>query len=142
MSGNECKTTFRDVALALLRVAIGWHFLYEGCWKLMQEEGWSCASYLSAAQGPIAPLFKWMASQGWIVATGNWAVQLGLVAIGLSLISGVLARLAALAGIALMAMFYCCQPPEPFATAMSGATGASSSWSATRSRRSASCWWR
>ena len=123
MSENESKTTFRDVALTLLRVAIGWHFLYEGCWKLMQEEGWSCASYLSAAQGPIAPLFKWMASQGWIVATGNWAVQLGLVAIGLALISGILARVASLFGIALMAMFYCCQPPEPFATAMSGADG-------------------
>lgn len=123
MTGNESKTTFRDVALTLLRVAIGWHFLYEGCWKLMQEEGWSCASYLGAAQGPIAPLFKWMASQGWIVATGNWAVQLGLVAIGLALISGILARAASLFGIALMAMFYCCQPPEPFATAMSGADG-------------------
>ena len=123
MSENESKTTFRDVALTLLRVAIGWHFLYEGCWKLMQEEGWSCASYLNAAQGPIAPLFKWMASQGWIVATGNWAVQLGLVAIGLALISGILARVASLFGIALMAMFYCCQPPEPFATAMSGADG-------------------
>ncbi len=123
MTGNECKTTFRDVALTLLRVAIGWHFLYEGCWKLMQKDGWSCLSYLSAAQGPLAPLFKWMASQGWIVATGNWAVQLGLVAIGLALISGVLARVASLFGIALMAMFYCCQPPEPFATAMSGADG-------------------
>ena len=123
MTGNESNTTFRDVALTLLRVAIGWHFLYEGCWKLMQEEGWSCASYLGAAQGPIAPLFKWMASQGWIVATGNWAVQLGLVAIGLALIAGILARVASLFGIALMAMFYCCQPPEPFATAMSGADG-------------------
>ncbi len=123
MSETERKTTFRDVALTLLRVAIGWHFLYEGCWKLMQEEGWSCALYLGAAQGPIAPLFKWMASQGWIVATGNWAVQLGLAAIGLALISGILARVASLFGIALMAMFYCCQPPEPFATAMSGADG-------------------
>ncbi len=123
MTGNESKTTFRDVALTLLRVAIGWHFLYEGCWKLMQKDGWSCLSYLSAAQGPIAPLFKWMASQGWIVATGNWVVQLGLVAIGLALISGILARVASLFGIALMAMFYCCQPPEPFATAMSGADG-------------------
>ena len=39
MSENGSKTTFRDVALTLLRVAIGWHFLYEGCWKLMQKDG-------------------------------------------------------------------------------------------------------
>ena len=111
------------VAVQLLRMAVGWHFLYEGGWKLMQSDGWSCMSYLGAAQGPLAPLFRWMAAHGWIVAAGDWAVQLGLVAIGLALITGVLARVAALFGIALMAMFYCCQPPEPFAAAMSGADG-------------------
>jgi len=109
--------------VAVLRIAIGWHFLYEGLWKLMQTDGWSCVSYLGAAQGPLAPVFKWMASQGWIVAMGDWSVMLGLVAIGLSLMSGVLSRIAALFGIALMAMFYCCQPPEPFAEAFSGADG-------------------
>ena len=117
------KTSALDVALQLLRMAVGWHFLYEGCWKLMQADGWSCLSYLNAAQGPLAPVFTWMAGQSWLVATGNWAVQIGLVAIGLSLITGVLARIAALGGIALMAMFYCCQPPEPFAAAFSGADG-------------------
>ena len=111
------------VAVQLLRIAIGWHFLYEGGWKLMQQEGWSCLSYLNAAQGPLAPVFKWMAGQPWIVTSGDWAVQIGLVAIGLSLMTGVLARIAALFGIALMVMFYCCQPPEPFASAISGADG-------------------
>ena len=111
------------VFVAVLRLVIGWHFLYEGLWKLMQPEGWSCASYLNASQGPLAAIFTWMASQGWIVVVGDWAVMLGLVAIGLSLLSGVLSRVAALFGIALMTMFYCCQPPEPFAEAFSGADG-------------------
>ena len=119
VESSGCHATF----VAVLRIAIGWHFLYEGLWKLMQTDGWSCVSYLGAAQGPLAPIFKWMASQGWIVAMGDWSVMLGLVAIGLSLMSGVLARVAALFGIALMAMFYCCQPPEPFAEAFSGADG-------------------
>ena len=123
----EGKTTesggWNAVFVAVLRIAIGWHFLYEGLWKLMQSEGWSCASYLGASQGPLAPVFKWMAAQGWIVVVGDWAVMLGLVAIGLSLLSGVLSRVAALFGIALMAMFYGCQPPEPFAEAFSGADG-------------------
>ena len=117
------KTSALDIALLLLRIAIGWHFLYEGCWKLMQKDGWSCLSYLNAAQGPLAPLFKWMAGLPWLVTTGDWAVQIGLVVIGVSLITGACARLTALGGIALMAMFYCCQPPEPFATAFSGADG-------------------
>ena len=109
--------------MTLLRWLIGWHFLYEGLWKLFQAKGWSCFSYLDGAQGPLAGLFKWICSQGWLVAIGDWAVMLGLVAIGLSLITGVLSRLAAVFGILLMAMFYAAQPPEPFATAMSGADG-------------------
>ncbi len=117
------KASALDVALLLLRIAIGWHFLYEGCWKLMQESGWSCLSYLNAAQGPLAPLFTWMAGLPWLVTTGDWAVQVGLVVIGVSLVTGACARFTALGGIALMAMFYCCQPPEPFATAFSGADG-------------------
>lgn len=120
---ESTRTSARNVALQLLRMAVGWHFLYEGCWKLMQQDGWSCLSYLNAAQGPLAPVFTWMAGQGWLVTAGDWAVQIGLVAIGLALVTGVLARIAALFGIALMAMFYCCQPPEPFATAVSGADG-------------------
>ena len=119
----KTKIDVRAAAFALMRMAIGWHFLYEGLWKLMQSDGWSCQSYLASSQGPLAPVFSWMASQGWLVAVGDWSVMLGLVAIGLSLVTGVLPRVAALFGIALMAMFYCCQPPEPFAEAFSGADG-------------------
>ena len=123
MSGSAESSRWNAVFVAILRIAIGWHFLYEGLWKLMQTEGWSCASYLNASQGPLASIFQWMASQGWIVAAGDWTVMIGLIAIGLSLMSGILSRVAALFGIALMAMFYCCQPPEPFAEAFSGADG-------------------
>jgi len=120
---NMSKTNASAVALQLVRWLIGWHFLYEGVWKLLQAKGWSCLSYLDNAQGPLAALFKWMASQGWLVAIGDYAVMWGLVLIGISLITGVLSRLAAFFGILLMAMFYSAQPPEPFATAFSGADG-------------------
>lgn len=117
------KTGLMTIVVHVLRFVVGWHFLYEGVWKLMQKGGWSCLSYLDNAQGPLAGLFKWMASQGWIVSVGDWAVMLGLTLIGLSLITGVLARVASFFGILLMLMFYSAQPPEPFATAMSGADG-------------------
>lgn len=120
---QEAESKVSAGLLVALRWAIGWHFLYEGCWKLLQSDGWSCVSYLSVSQGPLAPVFVWMSKQAWLVAIGDWSVMLGLVAIGLGLITGVFARLAAVFGIALMAMFYCCQPPEPFATAFSGADG-------------------
>ena len=113
----------KTVLMHILRIMVGWHFLYEGVWKLMQNGQWSCLSYLDGAQGPLAGLFKWMASQGWLVAMGDYAVMGGLTLIGLSLITGVLARVASVFAILLMAMFYAAQPPEPFATAMSGADG-------------------
>ena len=112
-----------ETALQVLRWLIGWHFLYEGVWKLFQAKGWSCLSYLDGAQGPLAGLFTWMAGQGWLVAFGDQAVMWGLVLIGLALITGVFARAAAVFGMLLMAMFYCAQPPEPFAAAVSGADG-------------------
>src|SRR4029453_4891291 len=54
------------VSLVLLRTLIGWHFLYEGYYKLVlpawsasgQPLGhWSAAGYLRAATGPLAGAF-------------------------------------------------------------------------------------
>ena len=36
----------KTMVMTLLRMLIGWHFLYEGLWKLMQPGGWSAASDL------------------------------------------------------------------------------------------------
>ncbi len=40
----------------LLRIAIGWHLAYEGCWKLRQDH-WTAEGYLLASTGPLRPLF-------------------------------------------------------------------------------------
>ncbi|MBI2824675.1 MAG: DoxX family membrane protein [Planctomycetia bacterium] len=44
------------IALVLLRVTIGWHFLYQGIWKL-QTPAFSSAGFLSQAKGPLAEHF-------------------------------------------------------------------------------------
>lgn len=48
------------VGLVLLRLAIGWHFLFEGLEKLTSDS-WSSAGYLREASGPLAPLYWWLA---------------------------------------------------------------------------------
>mgnify|MGYP007059383587 CR=1 FL=1 len=48
------------VALVLLRVAIGWHFLYEGLWKKDVVPAFSSEGYWRAAKGPLAPLYQRM----------------------------------------------------------------------------------
>lgn len=42
--------------MVLLRIAIGWHFVYEGAWKLMQDD-WRATGYLQASSGPLRSLF-------------------------------------------------------------------------------------
>jgi hypothetical protein len=46
--------------LVLLRVAVGWHFFYEGWWKLKSGGAFSSTPYLMAATGPLDYVFHWM----------------------------------------------------------------------------------
>lgn len=47
--------------LVLVRISIGWQFLYEGLWKHRSQSTanpWSAEGYLSNAQGPLRPVFQ------------------------------------------------------------------------------------
>jgi uncharacterized membrane protein YphA (DoxX/SURF4 family) len=49
--------------LVLLRIAIGWQFLYEGLWKLntlSSAKPWTSAGYLRAARGPLRNVYRRM----------------------------------------------------------------------------------
>jgi uncharacterized membrane protein YphA (DoxX/SURF4 family) len=46
--------------LVLLRVVIGWHFLFEAAEKF-KTDTWSAEGYLREAAGPLAPAFRWLA---------------------------------------------------------------------------------
>jgi uncharacterized membrane protein YphA (DoxX/SURF4 family) len=49
------------VLVVLLRIAIGWHLLYEGLWKYDQLDTvrpWSAEGYLRNAQGPFRDYFR------------------------------------------------------------------------------------
>jgi uncharacterized membrane protein YphA (DoxX/SURF4 family) len=49
--------------LVLLRMAIGWQFLYEGLWKLntfSSAKPWTSAGYLRAARGPLRDVYRGM----------------------------------------------------------------------------------
>ncbi|MDR1491558.1 MAG: hypothetical protein LBT05_02375 [Planctomycetaceae bacterium] len=45
------------VAVALLRITVGWHFFYEGCWKVDPKNEFSAIPFLGLAKGPAAALF-------------------------------------------------------------------------------------
>ena len=107
---NIKYTNWQVSALVILRVLIGWHFLYEGLVKVVNPN-WSAASFLLAAQGPLANLFKSMASNPTILSTVDFCNQWGLVLAGLSLMVGLLSRWACIGGMALLFMYYISNPP-------------------------------
>jgi thiosulfate dehydrogenase [quinone] large subunit len=98
------------VAIVLLRVAIGWHFLYEGVAKL-QKPSWSAAGYLQQSKGVLAELFKWMAASPNVLEYVNPLNMWGLTLIGLGLILGCFTRLSAAAGMLIVLMYYLANPP-------------------------------
>lgn len=96
--------------IVVLRVLIGWHFLYEGLSKLTTP-GWSAAGYLNQSRGPFAGLFRWMAADPNVLANVNLLNKWGLTAIGLGLILGCFTRTAAVSGLVVILLFYLCNPP-------------------------------
>jgi len=98
------------ISITVLRIIIGWHFLYEGIAKLTSTS-WSAAGYLTQARGPLSGLFRWMAAEANVLANVNLLNKWGLTAIGLGLILGCFTRLAAASGILVVLLFYLCNPP-------------------------------
>jgi thiosulfate dehydrogenase [quinone] large subunit len=100
----------QTTALVVLRVLIGWHFLYEGLSKLMNP-AWSAAGFLKQARGPLAGMFQGMAADAATLANVNLMNKWGLTAIGLGLLLGCFTRTAAASGIVVLLLFYFCNPP-------------------------------
>ena len=98
------------LAITVLRVFIGWHFLYEGIAKL-SSPSWSAAGYLKQARGPFAGLFKSLAAQPDLLANADLITMWGLTLVGVLLILGLFTRLASLGAIGFIVLFYLCNPP-------------------------------
>ena len=103
---------FQTGALVALRMLIGWHFLYEGLAKLTNPY-WTSAPYLDDSQGWFGPLFEWLAASPTAVTVIDALNVWGLILIGLGLFVGLLARPAAIAGVALLALYWLAAPPFP-----------------------------
>jgi thiosulfate dehydrogenase [quinone] large subunit len=98
------------IAITILRVVVGWHFLYEGLAKLTAP-AWSAAAYLQQARGPFAGLFRRLAQDPELLANVDRVTIWGLTAVGSCLMVGLFTRLASLGGIAFILLFYLCTPP-------------------------------
>jgi thiosulfate dehydrogenase [quinone] large subunit len=97
-------------AIVVLRILIGWHFLYEGIAKLLNPY-WTSAGFLMDSQGIFSGFFKALASNPTILKVVDFMNIWGLIAIGVGLILGILTRAATISGVVLLALYYLCNPP-------------------------------
>ena len=103
---------FQLTALVVLRMLVGWHFLYEGVAKLSNPL-WTYAGYLQASQGWFSGLFQGLPANPGMLSVVDNLNQWGLVAIGLALILGCFVRTASISGMVLLALYYLAAPPFP-----------------------------
>ncbi len=100
----------QTTVLVLLRMVIGWHFLYEGVAKLFIP-AWTSASYLELSRWILRDFFQWIVANPVILKIVDVANIAGLILIGLGLLFGVFTRLASVAGMLLLLLYYAAHPP-------------------------------
>ena len=96
--------------ITILRVAIGWHFLYEGLIKLFADE-WSAASFLNNTYGFLSGHYHWLAASPLRMGAVDFLNVWGLILIGLALFLGLCTRWASVAGALLLTLYYFAYPP-------------------------------
>ena len=111
------RSRLKVTVITIIRAAIGWHFLYEGLSKLLMDS-WSSQSYLANATGFLSGFYHWLASGEAVVKVVDMFNVYGLILIGLALFLGIFIRLASLAGIVLLVLYYFAYPP--FGTSLFG----------------------
>lgn len=101
-----------DFSIAILRVLIGWHFLYEGLVKVFQP-AWTSKAYLLDSAGWFRNFYFWLAGHDQVLAFTDALNAWGLTLIGFSLVIGLISRWAALGGMFILSLYYLSHPPFP-----------------------------
>jgi uncharacterized membrane protein YphA (DoxX/SURF4 family) len=101
---------WKKLMITLFRVAIGWHFLYEGITKLISGN-WTATGYLAKATGLFAWFYHSLAASETAMNIIDPVNMAGLVLIGLGLFLGVFIRVSAVSGVLLLLLYYFAYPP-------------------------------
>ena len=94
----------------ILRIIVGWHFLYEGIVKLFNPN-WSSASYLMESKWLFSGFFHWLISNAATLRAVDFINTWGLLLIGFCLFVGLITRFASISGALLLIMYYIANPP-------------------------------
>lgn len=95
--------------LVILRLFVGWHFMYEGAVKIMNPS-WTSLPYLLDSQGFASSFFIKLTQNPGVMDAVNFLNEWSLLLIGLALVAGCFSRLACIGGMALLLMYYLSHP--------------------------------
>ncbi|MDP2889082.1 MAG: DoxX family protein [Bacteroidota bacterium] len=115
------KTFYTRLLITILRVAIGWHFLYEGTAKILQGN-WTASGFLLNTSGFFSGFYHWIANSPALLNISDFLNMYALLFIGLALFIGLFSRVAALSGALLLTLYYFAYPPfgNPLISASDG----------------------
>ncbi|NLI72107.1 MAG: DoxX family protein [Bacteroidales bacterium] len=102
---SRCQLT----TLVVLRVIIGWYFLYEGLAKLLTP-GWTSYGYIMDSQGIFAGLFKALGQNQSLMPLVDAINIYALIIIGLFLVLGLFEKIGYLGAIFLLVLYYLSHP--------------------------------
>ena len=108
--GYKNLPKWQQITLTLLRVAIGWHFLYEGIAKWMMPQ-WSSFEYISSSNWIFSDFFQGIAENPTLLSITDHFIIVSTFIIGLLLILGFMERIACLWGMLLLLLFWIAKPP-------------------------------
>lgn len=104
------QKTIRRIFITVIRVAIGWHFLFEGLSKIMAGN-WTASAYLSNTTGFLSGFYHWLANSPVLLQTTDVMNMYGLLLIGLALFIGLYVSAASVFALLLLFLYYFAYPP-------------------------------
>jgi len=109
-NANSIYSTIQLIWLVVLRVFIGWYFLYEGLAKVLSPK-WTAYGYLMDSKGLFSPLFRMIAENPDLMAIADFINIWGLTMIGLLLILGLFEKAGYIGAALLLILYYLSHPP-------------------------------
>ena len=101
---------WKKIIITVFRIAIGWHFLYEGISKVAAGN-WSATSYLTNSTGPFSTIYQWMGGSEAVMNIIDPLNMAALILIGLGLFIGLAINISAISGMVLLLLYYFAYPP-------------------------------
>ena len=110
ITNNDAYSGSQLIGLVILRILIGWHFLYEGISKLVNPY-WSSAAYLLDSKWIFSLLAERIVANPTLLEFTDSVNMWGLTIVGLSLLLGFMSRYGAIAGLVFILLYYIFAPP-------------------------------